>query len=208
MLNMIVLIGAYLLGAIPFGLIVGKLQGLDIRQYGSGNIGTSNVARTLGKKAAAFTLLGDGLKGLVAVLLARAVLDDPAWTAAAGLAAVIGHNWPVYLKFEGGKGVTTTYGALLGLAWLPALGTILIWAIVSRTTNKASVAALVSAPCAPLLAYLATLLRPGNQLPAIVFAAVTAVLIYIRHVENIKRLLAGTELHLDQKIPTDKKGSS
>jgi len=203
-LNIFVLVVSYLLGSIPFGYLIGKMKGIDVRQYGSGNIGTSNVARTVGKKAAMLTLLGDGLKGLIPVLLARALLGGNVWAAAAGLAAVIGHNWPVFLKFKGGKGVTTTYGAFLGIAWLPALVTILIWILVSRTTRKASIAALISAPCAPILAYLATLLIPGAQLPVILFAVITFILIYIRHVDNIKRLIAGTELRLDQKIPTDK----
>jgi glycerol-3-phosphate acyltransferase PlsY len=204
MLNIGVLIVSYLLGSIPFGLLIGKTKGIDIRKYGSGNIGTSNVARTLGKKAAMFTLLGDGLKGLISVLLARVLLGGNEWLAAAGVAAVVGHNWSVFLKFKGGKGVTTTYGAFLGIAWLPGLLTILIWVLVSCFTKKASIAALTSAPCAPILAYLFAFLSSGNSLPGILFAVITFVMIYIRHIENIKRLLARTELRLDEKIPTKK----
>ena len=117
-----VLFVSYLLGSIPFGFLLGKIKGIDVRKYGSGNIGTSNVARTLGKEAAILTLLGDGLKGLIAVLLARIALGgELLWVAAAGVAVVVGHCWTVFLKFKGGKGVTTTYGAFLGIAWLPAL---------------------------------------------------------------------------------------
>jgi glycerol-3-phosphate acyltransferase PlsY len=207
MLQIGVIVVSYLLGSIPFGYLIGKMKGIDVRKYGSGNIGTSNVARTVGKKAAILTLLGDGLKGLISVLLARILLGGNAWIAAAGVAAVVGHNWPVFLKFRGGKGVTTTYGAFLGIAWLPALLTILIWALVSRITKKASIAALISAPCAPLLVYLVTFLFPGNQLPGILFSVITFIMIYIRHIDNIHRLLAGTEHRLDEKIPTDKENS-
>jgi glycerol-3-phosphate acyltransferase PlsY len=197
-MKVVVIIAAYLLGAIPFGLIIGKMKGIDIRKYGSGNIGTSNVARTLGKKAAIFTLLGDGLKGLIAVLLARLLLDGNTWIAAAGMAAIIGHNWPVFLKFKGGKGVTTTYGAFLGIALLPALATIFTWVLITLTTKKSSYAALISSPCAPIFAYLL-----GAPLSAILFAVLTFIMIYIRHTENIKRILSGTELSLTDKIETD-----
>ena len=194
MVNYACLISAYFLGAIPFGFVIAKMQGVDIRQHGSGNIGTSNVARTLGKKAAAFTLLGDGLKGLLPVLLARGLGLSEAWVAAVGLAAIIGHNWPVYLKFRGGKGVTTTYGAFLGIAWLPAVLTIAIWVVVTKRTKTASIAALSSSVAAPILVYFL-----HNSRPALLFAVVGAALIYIRHTANIKRLLAGTENTLEKK---------
>lgn len=191
------------MGSIPFGFLIGKMKGIDVRKYGSGNIGTSNVARTLGKKAAILTLLGDGLKGLIVVLLARIVLQgDLRWIAAAGIAGVIGHCWTVFLKFKGGKGVTTTYGAFLGIAWLPALATILTWVLVTLSTKKSSIAALISAPCAPIFAYLSGFLISGDPLPGILFAAISLVIIYIRHIENIKRILAGTEHRLDEKIAT------
>jgi glycerol-3-phosphate acyltransferase PlsY len=191
-----VLIVAYLLGSIPFGLLIGKAKGVDIRKYGSGNIGTSNVGRILGKKAAIATLLGDGLKGLIPVLLARWLLGDAAWwLVATGIAAIAGHNWPVWLKFKGGKGVTTTYGAFLGVAWLPALATILTWVVVTKITTKSSIAALISAPAAVLWTFLL-----GRSGPVMVFAGVTCVLIYIRHISNIQRILAGTETRLDDTI--------
>ncbi len=202
-MKIVVLLVSYLLGSIPFGFIIGKIKGIDVRKYGSGNIGTSNVGRILGKKAAIITLLGDGVKGLIAVLLARVLLDgDTSWLAVAGIASIIGHNWTVFLKFKGGKGVTTTYGAFLGIAWLPALATILTWVLVTLTTKKSSVAALISAPCAPLFAYLF-----GAPLPAILFAVLTFIMIYARHTENIKRILSGTELSLTDKIETDKEDS-
>lgn len=208
-MTVVMLCVAYLSGSIPFGLILGKMKGIDIRQYGSGNIGTSNVARILGKKAAIATLLGDGLKGLLPVLLARMVIgNENMWPLiATGLAAVIGHNWPIWLRFKGGKGVTTTYGAFLGITWLPALVTILVWVLVSKLTHKASLAALISSPCAPLFAWLAGMILRTPALPALVFGLIACALIYIRHIANIQRLLAGTELRQDQKIATDRSES-
>lgn len=187
-MKMALVLLAYLVGAIPFGLLIGKLRGIDIRKYGSGNIGTSNVARTLGKKAAIQTLLGDGLKGLLMVLLARVLFDEEPWIVAVALAAIIGHNWSIYLKFKGGKGVTTTYGAYLGLAWLPALATIAVWLAMTKATNKASIAALISSLCAPIFALLFRV-----STPVLVFSVLGLLMIYIRHIENIKRLLAGKE---------------
>ncbi len=198
------LVLAYALGSIPFGLLIGKARGIDIRQYGSGNIGTSNVARTLGKKAAIATLLGDGLKGLIPVLLARLVVGvDMWWLTATAIAAIAGHNWPVWLKFKGGKGVTTTYGAFLGVAWLPALATILTWVAVIKITKKSSIAALTSAPAAPLFAFLS-----GSSGAVMAFAGIACALIYIRHLPNIQRLLSGTELRLDKRIEVDNEDSS
>ncbi len=194
-MNIVCLIIAYILGSIPFGFVIGKTKGIDIRKYGSGNIGTSNVTRVLGKKAAILTLLGDGLKGLLPVLLARWVLDSDTWLVATGLAAIAGHNWSVFLNFRGGKGVTTTYGAYLGIAWLPGLLTIFSWVIVTVMTKKSSVAALLSAICAPILA-----LVLGTSLPILMFAIIGAALIYVRHIDNIRRIVAGTENALTDKI--------
>jgi len=198
-----VIVLAYFLGSIPFGHLIGKAKGIDIRNYGSGNIGTSNVARILGKKAAIATLVGDGLKGLVPVLLARLLLGNSAWwLIATGIAAIAGHNWPVWLKFRGGKGVTTTYGAFLGIAWLPALATILTWVIVTKITHKSSLAALISSPAAPIFAFLFR--TPGS---VIVFGIITFSMIYIRHISNIRRLLSGTESRLDDKIEVEQNES-
>ena len=194
------MIVAYLLGSIPFGFVIGKAKGVDIRKYGSGNIGTSNVARILGKKAAILTLLGDGSKGLIPVLLAKLFIDSDVWIVAVGLAAIIGHNWPIFLKFRGGRGVTTTYGAYLGISWLPGLLTILSWVIVTAKTKKSSVAALISALCAPILAFIL-----GAAFPVVVFALIGTALIYIRHIDNIKRIIAGTELLLTEKINVEER---
>ncbi len=199
---------AYLLGSIPFGFAIGKLKGVDIRKYGSGNIGTSNVARTLGKKAAILTLLGDGLKGLIPVLLARVLFgkNNMWWIVAVGLAAIVGHNWSLYLKFKGGKGVTTTYATYLGIAWPAGLATILTWVVVTKATKKSSIAALTSSLCAPVYAYLFVHFLQG-AMPVVVFAVVGLIMIYIRHIENIKRLLAGQENRLDATIEVKQEDS-
>lgn len=200
-LKIVLIVLAYLSGSIPFGYVLGKRRGIDIRKYGSGNIGTSNVVRTLGKKAALMTLLGDGFKGLIPVLLTRVMLpDDYVWSVIVGLAAIAGHNWPIYLKFKGGKGVTTTYGAFLGIALLPALATIGTWILITYLSKQSSIAALISAPCAPLYAYLF-----GVPAAGIWFALIGAVLIYIKHITNIQRLLKGTEIPLTQKADMNTK---
>ncbi len=194
-----ILVLAYGLGSIPFGLLIGKAKGIDIRKYGSGNIGTSNVARILGKKAAIATLLGDGLKGLIPVLLTHLVPGNTEWwLAATAIAAIAGHNWPVWLRFKGGKGVTTTYGAFLGVAWLPALATILTWVVVTKITKKSSIAALTSALTAPLYALLF-----GTSGVVIAFAGIACAMIYVRHLSNIQRLISGTENRLDEKIDVE-----
>ncbi|PID58203.1 acyl-phosphate glycerol 3-phosphate acyltransferase [candidate division KSB3 bacterium] len=202
-MKIVLLIGAYLFGSIPFGFLIGKMHGVDVRQYGSGNIGTSNVSRLLGTKAALATLLGDGLKGLLPVLAAWMLLGrNDIWLIATGLAAIIGHNWSLYLKFRGGKGVTTTYGAYLAIAWLPGLLTIASWLIVTAVTKKSSLAALSSSLLAPIFA-----LTLGSSIAVVVFSILGTAMIYARHTENIKRILAGKETALTKRIdvPNDEK---
>ena len=203
MMHIFIIVCAYLIGSIPFGFVIGKMKGVDIRQYGSGNIGTSNVARILGKKSAIATLLGDGLKGLIPVVIAQLIGLSETWIVTIGLAAIVGHNWSIYLKFKGGKGVTTTYGAYLGIAWLPGLLTIASWLLVTKITNKSSMAALISSVCGVLFAFL-----PGVSRPVLIFAILGFVMIYARHTENIKRILSGTENTLTDKIEVPKNGKS
>lgn len=178
---------AYLLGAVPFGIVMARLFGLgDLRQIGSGNIGATNVLRTGNKPAAFLTLVLDAGKGGIAVLAARAALGEDA-AQLAGLAAFLGHLFPVYLGFRGGKGVATFLGTLLALAWpvgLLACGTWLITAVVTRYS---SVSALVAAALSPLF-----MLFTGYG-AALLLGLVFTLLVYIRHWENIERLKAGTE---------------
>jgi glycerol-3-phosphate acyltransferase PlsY len=183
----------YLLGSIPFGLLLTRAAGKgDIRDIGSGNIGATNVLRTGSKGLAATTLLLDALKGAVAVLLAARFGGGEAvlW---AGIGAVLGHNFPVWLRFKGGKGAATSYGVLIAAAWPVGLAAGAVWLIVAAVARISSLAALVSFAAAPLLA---TVLAD----PTIVkLALVIAVLVFIRHHENIRRLLAGTEPRIGRK---------
>ena len=179
----------YLLGAIPFGLLLARFGGAgDLRKVGSGNIGATNVLRTGRRGLAAGTLLLDLAKGLAAVLLARALW--PGSEAYAGVAAVVGHCFSLWLRFRGGKGVATLMGAALGLAWPIGLAFALVWLgalAVSRISSVGGMAAAISAPIA------ASALGHGDYSPAL---ALIAALILIRHRANIVRLASGTEPRL------------
>jgi glycerol-3-phosphate acyltransferase PlsY len=177
----------YLLGSIPFGLILTRAAGApDIREIGSGNIGATNVLRTGRKGLAAVTLLCDALKGTAAVLLA-AHFAGPDAALAAGLGAILGHLFPVWLKFKGGKGVAVYIGLLIGLYWPAALIFIALWLCVAAIFRYSSLAALVASAITPLALWL--LHRPSA---AALFLALTA-LLWIMHRANIGRLLNGTE---------------
>jgi glycerol-3-phosphate acyltransferase PlsY len=185
----------YLLGAIPFGLILTRLAGLgDVRAIGSGNIGATNVLRTGRKGLALVTLLGDGGKGALAVLAAwlatrRSPVEAQALlTALAGSAVFLGHLFPVWLRFRGGKGVATFLGALLAAAWPAGLMAAATWLVVAFLFRISSLAALAAAALAPLYVFIAD--RPR---PLALMALFMAVLIYFRHHENIRRLLKGEE---------------
>ena len=176
----------YLLGSIPFGLILTKKSGLgDVREIGSRSIGATNVLRTGNKKIAALTLLGDLLKGTAAVLIASRFGPDSA--VMAGFGAFIGHCYPVWLKFKGGKGVATYIGILLGLAWKVMLIFGVIWLLIAAVTRYSSLAALIASLATP-----AALYYFGYVQLAELFAVLT-LLLWIRHRENIVRLLKNNE---------------
>ena len=182
----------YLLGSIPFGLLLTRAAGLpDIRTIGSGNIGATNVLRTGNKALAAATLLLDAGKGAAAVLLAGALAgrDAALW---AGLGAILGHLFPIWLRFSGGKGVATAYGVLIAAAWPVGLAAGAIWLIAAALLRRSSLAGLISFATAPFLAW--ALADPG----AVKLALAIAVLVYVRHHANIRRLLAGTEPRIGQ----------
>jgi acyl phosphate:glycerol-3-phosphate acyltransferase len=184
------LAGGYLLGALPFGLILTRLAGMgDIRAIGSGNIGATNVLRTGNKKIAAATLLLDGAKGAVAVLIAQAYGPDIAVVAAAG--ALLGHLFPVWLKFRGGKGVATALGLLLALA--PAVGGLACatWLLAAALFRYSSLSALLALAAAPF--YMWWLADPQRT----EFAIAMAILVWIRHWQNIARLVTGTESRIN-----------
>jgi len=183
---LIALVGGYLIGSVPFGLLLTKAAGLgDIRQVGSGNIGATNVLRTGRKGLAAATLILDGLKGAVAVLLARQFLVDQ--DVVVGTAAVLGHLFPVWLGFRGGKGVATGLGVLLAAAWPVGLACCAVWLVAAKLLKMSSAAALTAFAAAPLFALV--LSSADHALMALLIA----VLVFWRHEANIRRLLAGTE---------------
>ena len=183
----------YLLGSIPFGMILTRLAGTqDLRTIGSGNIGTTNVLRTGSKAAAAATLILDGGKGAAAVLLARSLAGEDA-AQLAGLAAFLGHCFPIWLKFKGGKGVATFLGLMLALAWPVGIACCLTWVATAAVSRISSLSALVAALATPLWAYV--LGYPA----AILLALLLAAIVFWRHGANISRLLAGTEPRIGQK---------
>ncbi len=188
------LILGYLLGSIPFGLVLTQFAGTqDIRTIGSGSIGATNVLRTGNKALAAGTLLGDALKGTVAVVIAGLYLGGPNAAMAAGLGAFLGHLFPVWLKFKGGKGVATYIGVLLGLFWPAALALCAIWLAVALIFRYSSLAALVSSALMPAL-----LMWQHHIALAILFGVLT-LLLWFAHRSNISRLLAGTESKIGAK---------
>ena len=184
------LVTGYLLGSVPFGLILTRLSGAgDLREVGSGNIGATNVLRTGRKGIAVATLVLDMLKGTAAVLIARALWPEAA--PLAGLAAVIGHCFPLWLKFRGGKGVATLMGVSLGLAWPLGLTYALVWLgafRLSRISSLAGICAAISAPFAAL-----ALGRPEPIQVLVPVLAALALLVLVMHRENLARLKAGTE---------------
>lgn len=190
---LIALVGGYLIGSVPFGLLLTKAAGLgDIRQVGSGNIGATNVLRTGRKGLAAATLILDGLKGAVAVLLARQFLGDQ--DLVVGTAAVLGHLFPVWLGFRGGKGVATGLGVLLAAAWPVGLACCAVWLVAAKILKMSSAAALTAFAAAPLFAL--ALSSADHALMALLIA----VLVFWRHEANIRRLLAGTEPRIGKTI--------
>jgi len=185
--SILVAVAGYLLGSIPFGLVLTRVAGLgDIRKIGSGNIGATNVLRTGNKGLAAATLLLDAGKGAVAVLIAGYFLGPDAAIMAGG-GAFLGHLFPVWLKFRGGKGVATTLGILLAIAWQVGLIACAVWLIVALLLRYSSLAALIGVAAAPVAAWFVA----SRQIAA--FALFLAAVVWIRHHENIGRLLKGQE---------------
>ena len=194
-------IGGYLLGSIPFGVVITRAAGAgDVRNIGSGNIGATNVLRTGRKDLALATLLLDAGKGAAALLIARWLFHSDVAGAIAGGAAFFGHLFPVWLKFKGGKGVATFFGLLIAAHWPLGLMAGATWLIVAFVLRYSSLAALIAAALAPIYALLPL---PGVGLPVampiLILSVVTAVLIWIRHSENIGRLLKGAEPRLGAK---------
>jgi acyl phosphate:glycerol-3-phosphate acyltransferase len=186
-------LGGYLLGSVPFGLVITRALGLgDLRQIGSGNIGATNVLRTGNKPAALATLLLDSGKGAIAVLIARALLGEHAAQIAGG-AAFLGHVFPIWLGFKGGKGVATFLGTLLALAWPLGLAACATWLVTAVISRISSLSALVAAAASVPLAY--ALGRPDLML----LCALLAALVFYRHKANIARIADGSEPKIGKK---------
>lgn len=182
----LITIAAYLLGSVPFGIVMARLFGLgDLRQIGSGNIGATNVLRTGHKLAAVLTLILDAGKGAIAVLVARALAGEDA-AQLAGFAAFLGHCYPVFLRFQGGKGVATFLGTLIALVWPVGLAACATWAVVAALSRISSLSALVAAALSPV--WMVVFGYPG-----MVLAGALAALVFMRHQPNISRLLRGEE---------------
>ncbi|PTM43103.1 glycerol-3-phosphate 1-O-acyltransferase PlsY [Bosea sp. 124] len=185
----------YLLGSIPFGIVLTKLSGgPDLRSIGSGNIGATNVLRTGNKKLAAATLLGDMLKGTAAVVIGFFALGAPQAALVAGLGAFLGHLFPVWIGFRGGKGVATYLGVLIGIAWPVALAFAAIWLAVAKLSKYSSLSALTASLATPVLLWFAM----DHRQAALLMAGLT-VLLWFMHRTNIARLLSGTEGKIGQK---------
>lgn len=191
------LAGAYVVGSIDFAVVVARMYGVDIHQVGSGNPGTSNVLRTLGRLPAVMVFVGDMLKGVVAAAMGMIAsgLADPQihWAFAAGLAAVVGHCYPVFHRFKGGKGVATAGGLVLFTLPLVALIDVVLWVVVARVTKTASISSLVVMAVTIPLA-----LWRGIEIGALMWLVATIALIVWRHRANIQRMVRGDE----QKVPT------
>jgi glycerol-3-phosphate acyltransferase PlsY len=187
------LVGGYLLGSVPFGLVLTRMAGLgDVRKIGSGNIGATNVLRTGRKGLAAATLLLDAGKGAAAVLIAKLWGPDMALVAAFG--AVLGHLFPVWLAFRGGKGVATTLGVLLALALPLGAACCLVWLLVAGIFRRSSLAGLAAVAAAPIVAWFLL-----ADLQMVQLTAALAAVIWLRHHENIRRLLTGQEPKIGSK---------
>jgi len=184
----LLVIFAYLLGSVPTGYILGSLAGVDVRKAGSGNVGATNVARVVGKRHGIFTLVADIAKGFVPVVIALNLGLTSTATAFVGIAAFLGHLYPVFLRFQGGKGVATALGVFLGLAPWATLVLMVIFVLVILTTRVVSLSSMVAAASAPiafwLLSYSPTLIGTSFFI---------ALMIVLRHRGNIQRLLSGTE---------------
>ena len=195
MSDLVLVVLAYLLGSVPFGVLIARLASdVDLRRVGSGNIGATNVLRVVGKGAAAFTLLGDIGKGALAVGLARWAGANAPVVAAVALAAVLGHLFPVWTGFRGGKGVATTLGVVL--ATMPVVGglLLLVWLAVAALSRYSSLAALVAVAMMPVFVWVV-----DGRWVMLALSGVLATLVVARHLENIRRLVAGTEGKIGQK---------
>jgi acyl phosphate:glycerol-3-phosphate acyltransferase len=194
MLAILLLLGGYILGSVPTGFLVGRAWGVDVRRTGSGNIGMANVLRSVGKWPAVITMAGDMLKGFVPVFLARFLTENEWVIAAVALAALIGHCWPVFLGFKGGKAVATGAGTTIALAPVAGLALFAFWwgvVLVSRYTSLGAISVMLVSP----IAFLVT----GQPMPYVLYTVIGGSLVLWRHKENARALIKGTERKIGQK---------
>jgi acyl phosphate:glycerol-3-phosphate acyltransferase len=203
-----VLIGSYLLGSIPFGFLAGRLAGIDIRKAGSGNVGATNVVRVLGKRYGYPVFALDFLKGFGAVkvsMLMAAPGRPPEWNSSeivgilAAMSSILGHLYPPWLKFKGGKGVATSAGALLALTPVPTLIGVAIWIIVFWMTRYVSLASITATVVLPIVILVVTSQDPNNGKPLVYASACVAAVVIWRHRSNLSRLIRGTEPRFTRK---------
>lgn len=200
---MLILVGilGYLIGSANTSIIVGKVYGIDVRQHGSGNAGATNTLRTLGKKAAIIVSLGDVAKGVVACIIGAFIAGDAMGIAGlglmvAGVSAIIGHNWPIYFGFKGGKGIFTSLAVVLMMDWkigLLLLGVFILVLLISRYVSLGSILASALFPVVSLIPTF------DKSIPFLIFATILAALAVYRHIPNIKRIAAGTESKMGSK---------
>jgi glycerol-3-phosphate acyltransferase PlsY len=187
-MEFVLILFAYLVGSIPTGYIVGSLVGVDVRKVGSGNIGATNVARVLGKRQGLLTLIADAAKGFVPMFVAAQLNLSLTATAFVGVAAFLGHVYPIFLRFKGGKGVATALGVFLAVAPVVTLILIAIFAVVVLSSRIVSLSSMIAAAAAPVILWLFS-----YSLALIGMSAFLAMMIIVRHRDNIQRLFAGTE---------------
>ncbi len=186
---------SYIYGSIPFGLLIGKLwKKIDVRTLGSKNIGATNILRTLGPGPAALSLIGDVSKGVLAVLLGR-IAGGETLSVICGIIAITGHNWSVFLKFSGGRGISTTLGVYIMLMPKEALIGVIIWGIVLLLTRYVSLGSIIAISTGPFLSWFF-----GEPLPYILYTVVVAVFGVYKHRANISRLISGKEFKIGEKV--------
>lgn len=190
----LLIVGAFLMGSIPFGVIIARVRGVDLKKVGSGNIGATNVLRTMGKRPALLALIGDVLKGTIPVLAAKYLLHDTTPEGIVGMSAILGHNFSIFLRFRGGKGVATSIGMLFVFSPFAAAATVVLWLTVIFLTKYSSLGAIVSFGLLPVSMYLF-----DNSREKLIVSFIIAALLMIRHADNINRLIRGTEPRIGER---------
>jgi glycerol-3-phosphate acyltransferase PlsY len=185
---------SYLLGSIPFGVLISKYKGINLKEKGSGNIGATNVLRTVGKGAAAFTLLGDLLKGSLSVFIANNFLHEP-WIAFTGIAVILGHIFPVFIRFKGGKGVATTFGVVLIYSPIVAISAILLWSVVVFIFRYSSLGAIITFLFLPAIV---SILDPDKM--KLYFSLFISIIIILKHKDNLLRIFKGVETKIGIRL--------